>query len=167
MMVGPFFRMGPELSTGAKHAGVMPQRHLTSEANMSEFCASLVMLRRKSKLKGMTLFAICNQELSIHTVSLVPLSFTSISDRPTHLKLVRWYHCKMSTCAKKAESCSGINTLDVRRYCGSAFHERAGERGENHYMKCCTHRIEDCNEGVKLLVPEVMQWALVLRSNSN
>lgn len=131
-MVGPLFHMGAELSTGAKRAGVMPQRHLTSEANIPELCASPVMLRRKSRLKGMMLFAIHNQELSIHTISLVPLSFTSDSDRPPRLKLMRWYQCKMSKCAKKAESCSGVNTLVVRRYCGSAFRERAGERGENH-----------------------------------
>ena len=157
-------------STGAKHTGVMPQRHLTSEANIPEFCASPVMLHRKSKLKGMTLCAIHNQELSIYTISLVPLSFTSGSDRPTHLKLMRWYQCKISKCAKKAESCSGVNTLVVRSHFGSALHERAGERGENHashYMKCFTHRTEDCNEEIKLLVSEVTQWALVLRSNNN
>lgn len=66
----------------------------------------------------------------------------------------------MSKPAKKAESCSGVNTPVVQSYCGSAFHERAGERGENRvsrYMKCCTHRIEDCNEGMKLQVSEVTQ----------
>lgn len=47
----------------------MPQRHLTSEANVPEFCAPPVMLCRKSKLKGVTLFAIHNQELLIHTIN--------------------------------------------------------------------------------------------------
>jgi len=66
----------------------------------------------------------------------------------------------MSKRARKAESCSGVSTFAVGSYCGSAFCERAGERGENHVshcMKCYTRRLEDCNEGIKLLVSEVKQ----------
>lgn len=59
------FHMGAEVSTGAKHADVMPQRHLTSEADTPECCVSSMMLHRKSKLQGMTHFAIHDQEFSV------------------------------------------------------------------------------------------------------
>lgn len=134
------------------------------ELNTQMWCPRGIWHLKQTPLSGVSPLWCCIEKASCrewHTLqsttrssqySLIPLSFTSSSDRPTSLKLVRWYSCKMSKCAKKAESCTGVNALNVPSYCAVAFHERAGERGENHvsqYLKCCTRRSEDCSEGNK------------------
>lgn len=96
---------------------------------LPEFCASPVMLNRKIKLKGMTLFATRSQELSVYTVSLVPFSFTSIvADR---LAWNSWGDtgAKWENVPRRQNCVVGVNSFAVRSYCVRAFKWKSWRKG--------------------------------------